>query len=405
MAVEIVVGEKFYPLFSCRKRYLVMMGGRGSSKTETAARIMFYRALRRRHRYLVMRKVRRTLSDSVVEVFRRFFLEQSIPFEYHIAEQVMAFKAPAGWSEILFRGIDEPSKIKSIKGITSAWLEETTEFSKDEFETIDLSVRESDADYLQIILTFNPVESEAPWLKERFFGASPDPDALTHRSTILDNPNREVVRRYLPILDKLKHQSPEMYQIARLGEWARPEGGIFDWPVEELPADMKYDSIFYGVDFGFSIDPAAVVKVYRRADFYWVEELVYEAGLTNADLAKRLKDLGVGPRERVYCDAAEPKSIAELNRLGIRALAAAKGQDSVRAGINFLRSVKIRIVQGSQNLYNEMRSYSWRRDRSGQYTAEPVDYKNHLIDATRYAITGDAEVLNAGVSRVMIIGG
>jgi len=405
MAIEIMVGERFYPLFSVTSRYLVMMGGRGSSKTETAARILFYRALRRRHRYLVMRKVRRTLNDSVVEVFKRFFTQQGIPFEHHIAEQVMSFKSPAGWSEILFRGIDEPSKIKSIKGITSAWLEETTEFSKDEFETIDLSVREAEADYLQLILTFNPVESDAPWLKERFFGATPDPDACVHRSTILDNPNREVVRRYLPILEKLKYQSPEMYQIARLGEWARPEGVIFDWPVEPLPADIKFDSIFYGADFGFSIDPAAVVRVYRKADYYWVEELIYEPDLTNQDLAKKLKDFGVGPRDRLYCDAAEPKSIAELNRLGLRALPAPKGQDSVRAGINFMRSLKIRIVQGSQNLYNEMRSYSWRRDRSGQFTSEPVEYKNHLIDGTRYAITGEADTLSAGVSRVMIIGG
>lgn len=405
MAIEIIVGERFYPLFSVTSRYLVMMGGRGSSKTETAARILFYRALRRRHRYLVMRKVRRTLNDSVVEVFKRFFTQQGIPFEHHIAEQVMTFKSPAGWSEILFRGIDEPSKIKSIKGITSAWLEEATEFSKDEFETIDLSVREAEADYLQLILTFNPVESDAPWLKERFFGATPDPDACVHRSTILDNPNREVVRRYLPILEKLKYQSPEMYQIARLGEWARPEGVIFDWPVEPLPADIKFDSIFYGVDFGFSIDPAAVVRVYRKADYYWVEELIYEPDLTNQDLAKKLKDFGVGPRDRLYCDAAEPKSIAELNRLGLRALPAPKGQDSVRAGINFMRSLKIRIVQGSQNLYNEMRSYSWRRDRSGQFTSEPVEYKNHLIDGTRYAITGEADTLSAGVSRVMIIGG
>ncbi len=405
MAIEIMVGERFYPLFNVTSRYLVMMGGRGSSKTETAARILFYRALRRRHRYLVMRKVRRTLNDSVVEVFKRFFTQQGIPFEHHIAEQVMTFKSPAGWSEILFRGIDEPSKIKSIKGITSAWLEETTEFSKDEFETIDLSVREAEADYLQLILTFNPVETDAPWLKERFFGATPDPDAFVHRSTILDNPNREVVRRYLPILEKLKYQSPEMYQIARLGEWARPEGVIFDWPVEPLPADIKFDSIFYGVDFGFSIDPAAVVRVYRKADYYWVEELIYEPDLTNQDLAKKLKDFGVGPRDRLYCDAAEPKSIAELNRLGRRALPAPKGQDSVRAGINFMRSLKIRIVQGSQNLYNEMRSYSWRRDRSGQFTSEPVEYKNHLIDGTRYAITGEADTLSAGVSRVMIIGG
>jgi phage terminase large subunit len=330
--------------------------------------------------------VRKTLNGTVVEVFLRLMRENHIPFEFNKSELILRFLTPKGPCEVLFYGLDDPEKIKSIKGITGEWLEEATEFTEEEFLQLDLRLREPGPLYHQIMLSFNPDEVRAPWLKKMFFGATPNPDALVHRSTIEDNPIAEVREEYGRRLEKLREQDPTYYTIYRLGEWAAREGRIFNWDVCALP-DLGFDDIFCGGDFGYSIDPAAVVRVYRRADEYWVEEVLYKTGLTNQALAVDMSAAGVGLRDFVYFDSAEPKSIAELRAVGFNVQPAEKGPDSVRVGLDFLKSLRIHIVQGSENLLREHNSYCWRKDRAtGKFLPEPVEFDDHLMDATRYAI-------------------
>lgn len=384
--MEMVLSKTFYPLLEDKHRYLVLCGGRGSGKSEFAARKLVYRCLRDgNHRFLVLRKVRKTARESVIRVFEELLNSLRVPFNYAITERRMYLPGAYGRkNELLFDGLDDPEKIKSIKGITGIWMEEATEFTRDDFLTLDLCLREPTKTYHQIILTFNPMEYEAPWLKHMFFDR-PHPDALVHTSTIDDNPIPEVRERYRPLLESLKEQDEALYKIARLGQWASRYGRIFNWPVAPLPADVSWDEIYFGVDFGYSVDPAAVIKVYRRADRYFVEEMLFETGLTNQDLAARLKSMGVGSFP-VYCDAAEPKSIEELRRAGIKARESAKGADSVRASIDWLRGLNVTIVTGSVNLIREHNGYCWRKDVAGNLLPEPVKYDDHLIDAVRYAV-------------------
>jgi phage terminase large subunit len=215
-----------------------------------------------------------------------------------------------------------------------------------------------------------------------FFGAVPHPDSFVHRSTIEDNPIAEVREGYISVLDSLKDQDEALYKIARLGEWAARAGQIFSWDVVPLP-EQAFDEVWDGGDFGYSIDPAAALRIYRRADEFWLEELLYETGLTNQDLGARMKELG---SRLSYWDSAEPKSIEELKRMGLRARPALKGEDSVRASIDFIKSKKVHIVQGSHNLLREHNTYCWRKDKAGNPLPEPVSYDDHLMAAARYGI-------------------
>lgn len=386
MKINLLVGESFFPLLEDRSRYLVLCGGRGSGKSEFAARKLLYRALREgRHRFLVMRKVRKTLGDSAVRVVLALLEENKIPYAYNKSERLLSFTGPAGPSEILFDGLDDPEKIKSIKGITSIWLEETTEFSRDDFLKVDLTLREPGPGYKQMMMTFNPQEVEAPWLKALFFGSEPYPDTTVHRSTIEDNPIAELRADYTRLLDALRHQDEALYKIARLGEWAARTGQIYAWDVQPLP-ELSFDEIWYGGDFGYSVDPAAVVRIYRKADEFWLEEILYAPGLTNQALADRMAEAGVHRTKTIYFDSAEPKSIEELRRAGFYVQPADKGQDSVRSGIDYLKSRKIHIVQGSANLLREHNGYCWRKDKLDRPLPEPVKFEDHLMDAVRYGI-------------------
>lgn len=164
-------------------------------------------------------------------------------------------------------------------------------------------------------------------------------------------------------------------------------GQIYHWEERPLPVegnDWKWDETIYGLDFGYSVNPSAVIAVYRRADEYWVKELVYAPKLTNHDLGDLMVKAGV--TGRVYADSAEPKSIQELRLMGLRVIPAAKGADSVRTGIDFLKAKKIYIARGSENILREHRSYCWKQDKAGYDVAEPVKENDHALDAIRYAI-------------------
>jgi phage terminase large subunit len=153
--------------------------------------------------------------------------------------------------------------------------------------------------------------------------------------------------------------------------------------IESIPEDVKAHSrVSYGLDFGFSVDPAAAVAIYSNGDELWIDELLYSPGLTNSMLAAELKRMGItGP---FIADSSEPKSIRELQGMGIKMRAAAKGPDSIRQGIDWLLSKRIHITRRSVSLQAELENYCWRENREGKPMPEPIDDYNHAIDAIRY---------------------
>jgi phage terminase large subunit len=336
---------------------------------------------------LILRKIRARCRESVVKVMRTLLDEQGVKYEENKSDLTMKFDG----NELLFDGLDNSEKIKSIKGITSIWAEELTAYSERDFIDVDMILREPGPGYHQIMGTFNPDEAEAPWIKRRFFD-NIDPEAFIHLSTVEDNPIAEIRERYRAVLDALKQKDESLYKIYRLGLWAAVRGLIFPaWDVVPLPRDIQFDNIFYGGDFGYTVDPAALVRIYRKANEYWLQEIIYETGLTNQQLARESKSRGVTDDADTFWDEAEPKSIQELRDAGLNAMPAPKGRDSRRAGIDFLLDCKIHVIEGSENIIEERRTYKWKEDKDGKPTNEPVDYNNHAMDAIRYGIYTEAK--------------
>lgn len=171
----------------------------------------------------------------------------------------------------------------------------------------------------------------------------------------------------------------------RLGEWGEPEGVIFqEWQIiEDIPEEVqRKGKRSHGLDFGYSVDPTSLIDIFLYGDDLYLDELLYETGLTNPDIARIIHSLLLP--ERIYCDSAEPKSIQELNNLGINAEGAAKGQDSIRQGIDWLLSKNLFVTRRSYNLQDELQNYVWQVDRSGRALPKPIDDYNHGIDGIRY---------------------
>lgn len=152
---------------------------------------------------------------------------------------------------------------------------------------------------------------------------------------------------------------------------------------ETLPATER---IHYGLDFGYTHDPTAVVAFAQDGDAYYFDEVIYETGLRNAEISNRLKGAGVVRTAAIYADSAEPKSIDELALMGWNVHPTVKGKDSIAYGIDLMRSRKIRVTKRSLNLIKEFRNYTYAKDKQGALLNQPVDAWNHAIDACRYVV-------------------
>ena len=163
------------------------------------------------------------------------------------------------------------------------------------------------------------------------------------------------------------------------------EGVIFsNWKqIDKVPSDARLIGI--GLDFGYTNDPTSLVAVYKSGDNLYVDELIYQTGLTNPDISNRLKDLNLDRRTEVFADSAEPKSIEELHRMGWNVKPTQKGADSVIVGIDVLKRHKLFVTPRSNNLIKELQNYKWVEDKNGNLLNKPIDAFNHAIDAMRYA--------------------
>lgn len=160
-----------------------------------------------------------------------------------------------------------------------------------------------------------------------------------------------------------------------------------NWHTEDLSDRIaSFDHIYNGLDFGFADDPNALVRCHldqKRKRIYIFEEMV-KAGMHDDELAEELhKRIGT---QYINCDYSDVKSIADLNRRGIRAKAVAKGADSILFGIRFLQGYEIIVDVRCQTIKNELQTYHWQEDKWGNALQRPVDRDNHTIDALRYAL-------------------
>lgn len=174
------------------------------------------------------------------------------------------------------------------------------------------------------------------------------------------------------------------WKVYGLGLLGSLEGVVFsNWKqIDGIPSGARL--IGYAIDFGYTNDPTTLVAAYTWNNFIIWHELLYQTGLTNGDIANRLKALGITRGDYIVADSAEPKSIAEINRYGYHILPAEKGPDSIKFGIDILQDKEFYVTKTSTNMIKELRRYSWAKDKTGKTLNVPVDADNHTIDGMRY---------------------
>jgi phage terminase large subunit len=192
--------------------------------------------------------------------------------------------------------------------------------------------------------------------------------------------NPFVAQKIRDKIEGLRFKDMELFKVYARGLTGKIEGLVFRnfHIVDDIPVGADFLGI--GLDWGFTNDPTAAIKVFMSDGELWLKELIYETGLTNSDISSKLNILGVTRQMQIVADSAEPKSIEDLSRMGFRIEGAEKGPDSVRASIDKLKAYKINITKDSVNLLKEFRNYKW----DEKHPDKPVDYLNHGIDAVRY---------------------
>lgn len=396
VSLQETVGGNYADFWNTKKRYRVCKGSRGSKKSKTAALNMIYRlAAYPKSNGLCVRRYSNTLRDSVYSDLNWAIHRLGLDGHFDCTVSPMQITRRGTGQKILFRGLDDGLKITSIsvdKGVLCwVWIEEAYEIAnEDDFNKLDLSVRgETPEGYFkQITLTFNPW-SATSWLKARFFDA-PDEDVFVKTTTWKHNEWLDDSDR--GIFLKMQKNNPRRYRIEGEGEWGIAEGRIYtnvayeDFDIDEIRKIKGIKSAF-NLDFGFT-DPNAFVceMVDNAAMRIYVFDEWYRTGVTNKAIAEQIKKMGYGA-QRIVCDSAEPKSIAELREEGIRAEPSQKGRDSVNHGIQLIQNYQIVVHPCCVEFKKEIENYCWGKDRDGKLTGKPDHEFSHGMDSLRYGVT------------------
>lgn len=304
---------------------------------------------------------------------------------------------PTG-QKILFRGLDDGLKLTSITvpqgSLNFVWVEEAYEItSEDDFNKLDMSIRGEVAKGLwkQVTITFNPWSAQS-WLKARFFD-TPSDMVYTQTTTFRQNEWLDEADRKL--FAEMEKNNPRRFNIEGNGEWGITDGLIYD-RVEmrgfDVDALRKVEGIksAFGLDFGFT-DPThfACALIDNSEMVIYIFDEWRQVGVTNKEIAQRIKSMGYGG-QRIVCDSAEPKSIAELRAEGINAEPSQKGADSVLHGIQKLQNYKFVFHPNCIETYKDFCNYCWAKDKFGKPIDKPDHEFSHGPDAVRY---GTAKVL------------
>ena len=392
--MNIYVNDAYIPYLNDTTRTQIFFGGSSSGKSFFLAQRVVMDVLKG-HNYLSVSNVANTIKRSVYNQIVKTIIDFNLSEVFQMSKSEMVITCKRNNRQILFGGLDDPEKLKSITPIdgviTDIWIEEATETAREAYKQLTKRLRGATPDGIgkRVIFSFNPI-LQTHWIYQEFFWNWDDSknlyksdDLLILKTTYKDN-------KFLTDEDiyALEHETdPYFYNVYTLGNWGVLGKVIFkNWRTEDLSDVIpSFDNIYNGIDFGVT-DPNAFIRVHvnegQKQIFVFNE---YKKSNTLIDeLAEELNNR-ISKDEFIVGDPQGAQAILELNNRGITVIPAKKGPNSINDGISWLKEYEIIIDIHCQEFKNEIQSYHWQEDKLGNALPKPVDKDNHLIDALRYA--------------------
>lgn len=363
-------------LLGMTARKKIVQGGTSAGKTYGIIPILIdYAAKNARKRITVVAESIPAVKDGAVKIFKDVMIDTGRWIENHWISNPMEYTF-SNQTVIQFKSFDSIGKAKASGKRDVLFLNEANHIA---YEIADALMIRS---------------------KETWIDFNPDNEFWAHTEVLQEHNSEFILLTYkdneaLPpetledLLIKVEKAKTSEYwknwcRVYIDGEIGSLQGTVFQFTqVPTIP--LEAELIGYGLDWGFTNDPTAMVAVYRCNGELWVEELLYKKQMTNSMIAAELATLGLLKYKPIIADSAEPKSIADLNNMGWgNVQPALKGPDSIKNSIDKLQAYPINITSQSLNLIKEFRNYRWLTDNSGKSLNQPIDKYNHLIDGLRY---------------------
>lgn len=414
------VNEAYKPLFGQKARYFILMGGRGGGRSTVASQYANAKLMAKEYfRCAIMRYILGDIRNSIYREITDRAEENGISQSLRIIETIM--RVEHGSNSINAVGFkkssgDQKSKLKSLASYNCVIIEEADEIPEEDFMQLDDSLRTVKGD-ITIILLLNP-PAKNHWIIKRWlklldsgqrgfydFELRDDVnDTILIKTNYKDN-EANIASQSITQYETYKETKPTHYWNMVRG--LVPEtviGKIYNnWIViDDIPHEARLER--YGLDFGYSNDPTAIVAIYYYNGGYILDEITYLKGLSNKRIADILLSLPI--QALVIADSAEPKSIDEIASYGISIQPCVKGQDSVNQGIQYVQDQKISVTGHSKNIWEEYENYAWEIDKdSGDPLNKPIDNWNHALDGIRYGfdslkpLIDDWDNVNEGLGR------
>ena len=367
-----------------RKRIRIVQGGTSSSKTFTILPLLIQYAIQTPNSEIsVVAESIPHLKRGALKDFLKIMDWTNNFNPNNFNKSNLTYKFSNG-SYIEFFSADQPDKLRGARR-DILFINECNNVSFESYQQLAIRTKKF------IYLDYNPTNEF--WVHTELMNeATSDFIILTYKDNEALDP--AIVKEIEKAKVKAETSSywENWWKVYGLGQIGTLEGVIFNnWQaIDTIPNDARL--IGYGIDFGYSNDPTAIVEVYKWNDKRIVNEICYQKELSNSQISKFITS-----KLPTYCDSAEPKSIAELTKLGVRAFGVTKGSDSINFGIQTMQGQEYLVTKQSTNLINELRKYAWDKDKkTGDTLNKPIDMYNHAIDAFRYH---EMETIGLGKSK------
>ena len=358
-------------ILNLKKRIKIIQGGTSAGKTFGIIPVLIDKAARNEGIEIsVVAETIPHLRRGALKDFLKIMKWTGRFFEDRFNKSLLRYEFANG-SVIEFFSADDSSKLRGARR-DILYINECNNVTFDSYNELAIRTRK------EVYLDFNP--SNEFWVHKELKN-EPDSDFLI--LTYKDNEalDQSIIDQIEKNKEKAKTSSywANWWKVYGEGQLGMLEGVVFsNWKtIDTIPKEAKLLGI--GLDFGYTNDPTAIIEIYNYNGQRIVNELAYQNGLLNSDIAKLL------PKHvPVYADSSEPKSIDEIKRFGITIKGVTKGKDSINYGIDVIQRNEYLVTANSQNLIKELRSYVWDTDKQGNRLNKPIDFNNHAIDAFRY---------------------